>query len=95
MKLSVKALIVASGVLWGGAILCLGLIHLANPPYGASFLDAISSIYPGFHGARNFPDVLVGTAYALIDGGLGGLFLAWLYNLVVSQSSKGASASAR
>jgi hypothetical protein len=87
MRLSIKGMAIASALLWGGGILCLGLIHLASPSYAESFLEGISSIYPGFHGARSFGDVLVGTAYALIDGGVGGLFFAWLYNLMVVQQS--------
>lgn len=80
MQLSMRGMTIVCGLLWGGAILCLGLLHLASPVYGSSFLEGISSIYPGFHGARNFGDALVGTGYALIDGGLGGLIFAWLYN---------------
>jgi hypothetical protein len=85
MRLSIRGLTVASGLLWGGAILSLGLIHLASSSYGSSFLDGISSIYPGFHGARSLGDAFVGAGYALIDGGLGGLFFAWLYNLFAGQ----------
>lgn len=85
MRLSVKALAIATGLIWGGAILCLGFIHLANPSYGSSFLGGISSIYPGFHGARNFGDAVVGGVYALIDGALGALIFGWLYNLFAGQ----------
>jgi hypothetical protein len=81
MRLSVRALAIVAGLMWGGAILCLGFIHLANSSYGSSFLEGVSSIYPGFHGARNFGDALVGGVYALIDGAFGGLIFAWLYNL--------------
>jgi hypothetical protein len=87
MQLSMRGMIIVSGLLWGGAILCVGLIHLASPAYGSSFLEGISSIYPGFHGARSFGDALVGAGYALIDGGLGGLLFAWLYNQVADQAS--------
>jgi len=86
MRLSVKALTIVCALLWGGAILCVGLIHVAIPSYGASFLDAISSIYPGFHGARSFADALVGTGYALLDGAAGGFIFAWLYNLLAARS---------
>jgi hypothetical protein len=87
MRLSLKALTIASGLLWGGGVLCLGMIHLASPSYGVSFLGSISSIYPGFHGARSFGDALVGAACALIDGGLGGFFFGWLYNLFAGRVS--------
>jgi hypothetical protein len=87
MRLSLKALTIVCGLLWGGAVLCVGLVHLASPSYGASFLDVVSSIYPGFHGARSIGDTLVGAAYGLIDGGLGGFFFGWLYNLFAGRAS--------
>jgi hypothetical protein len=80
MRLSIRGVMFTTGLLWGGCILCVGLVHLAFPGYASDFLAGISSIYPGFHGGRSFGDVIVGTAYALVDGGLGGVFFAWLYN---------------
>jgi hypothetical protein len=80
MKLNIRGLTLTIALLWGGAVLCVGLAHLAFPGYASSFLSGIGSIYPGFHGARSFGDVLVGTAYALVDGALGGLIFGWLYN---------------
>ncbi|MCL5671666.1 MAG: hypothetical protein M1423_10290 [Acidobacteria bacterium] len=80
MRLSVKGLGLAAGIIWAGGILCVGLVNLWAPPYGAGFLAAISSIYPGFHNSRHFLDVLVGTGYGLVDGGIGGWIFAWLYN---------------
>jgi hypothetical protein len=81
MQLSAKAMTLASALLWGAAILLVGLIHLAVPAYGQSFLECVSSAYPGFHGARSISDVLVGTGYALLDGGIAGFIFAGLYNL--------------
>jgi hypothetical protein len=89
MKLSVKALALAGGLLWGSCILLVGLVNLAYPAYGAAVLQWASSIYPGFHNSRTFVDVLVGTGYALVDGGIGGAVFAWLYNAF----SKGAPAA--
>ena len=34
MKLSVKALAITSGLVWGGAMLTCGLVNLAARPYG-------------------------------------------------------------
>jgi hypothetical protein len=81
MRLSVKSLALAAGLLWGGCILFLGLVNLAAPSYGTVVLQFASSIYPGFHNSRTFLDVLVGTGYALVDGGVGGAIFAWLYNI--------------
>lgn len=84
MRLSLKGMAIAAGLLWGGAILFLGLINLVWPTYGADFLQAISSVYPWFHASRSFVDVVIGTLDGLIDGAIAGLLFAWLYNLSVS-----------
>jgi hypothetical protein len=89
MRLSAKAMTIVSGLLWGGCLLFVGLIHLAVPAYGTGFLDGISSIYPGFHGAQSFADALVGTGYALLDGAAGGFIFGWLYNLIAAPSVQG------
>ena len=83
MRLSLKAMVFASGLLWGGAILFVGLINLVIPPYGVHFLQGISSVYPWFHASRSFVDVVIGTLDALIDGAIAGLLFGWLYNLSV------------
>ncbi len=80
MKLSVKALAIASGLVWGGAMLTCGLINLAARPYGRRFLKMMSSVYPGFHNSRTLGDVLVGAGYGFVDGAVGGAVVAALYN---------------
>ena len=80
MKLSVKALAITSGLVWGGCMLTCGLIGLAKPGYARQFLKAMSSVYPGFHNSQTLPDVLVGTGYGIVDGALGGALVAALYN---------------
>jgi len=86
MRLSIKGVAIAGAIIWGGGILCVGLVHAAGSAYGGSFLDAISSIYPGFHGARSFGDAIVGGLYASLDGGVGGAIFAWLYNRFAPQT---------
>jgi hypothetical protein len=81
MRLSAKACAAACGLIWGAAILLVGVINMASASYGTAFLQLISSIYPGFGFTRTFGDVLVGTGYGLVDGAIGGLVFAWLYNL--------------
>lgn len=40
---------------------------------------------PGLHGARSFGDAVLGGIYAFIDGSVGGLVFAWLYNAFAGQ----------
>lgn len=87
MRLSVRALAISFALLWGGCIFCVGIVNLAAACYGGNFLQMMSSVYPGFRNSRTFLDVLVGTGYGLVDGGLGGLFFGWLYNAFTKGST--------
>jgi hypothetical protein len=80
MRLSIKGLGLGIGIIWAACILLVGIVNLAAPSYGSAFLQMASSIYPGFHNTRHFLDVLVGTGYGFVDGGIGGAVIAWLYN---------------
>jgi len=82
MRLSIKGFAVACALVWAGGILFVGLIHLARPEYGTSFLQVVSSCYPWFHGARSIGDALMGALDGLVDGLVGGAVFAWLYNLL-------------
>jgi len=83
MRLSITGLSVTSALLWGGCLFLLGLANLAFPQYGTHCLQGISSIYPGFHASRTIGDILVGTGYAIVDGGIGGCLFGTVYNAVV------------
>ena len=80
MRLNVKALAIAAGLIWGAAVLVTGLAHQVWPGYGGAFLDLVASIYPGFH-AAGLGQVIVGTLYALVDGAGCGALIAWVYNV--------------
>jgi len=80
MRLSIKAMAIAGGLLWGGGILFVGFLNLIFPSYGTSFIQMASSVYPWFRDTRSIANVLIGTIDGLIDGGVAGLLLAWLYN---------------
>jgi hypothetical protein len=84
MRLSVKALTIASALVWAGCLFCVGVGHLVLGSYGVAFLDVMSSVYPGFHASRTVIGVLVGTSYGLVDGAVAGLIVGWLYNAFVS-----------
>lgn len=80
MRLSIKGLALAAGILWGAAILGVALANVIWPPYGTGFLQVMASVYPGYSGERHVRQVLIGTGYALLDGGVAGALMAWLYN---------------
>jgi hypothetical protein len=71
---------VSWAVLWGAVMLLTGLINSAGSGYGQDFLNAMASIYPGYHATPGFLQVLLGTVYGAIDGFFGGWVFAWLYN---------------
>jgi hypothetical protein len=88
MRLSVKAMAIACGLVWGAAILCVQLIHLADPNYGVNFLQMTSSVYPWFHASPTLGSVVTGTFEGIIDGGICGLVLALLYNCFTHMRSE-------
>ena len=82
MRINVIALSITAGLFWGGAILVTGLANLMWPPYGQAFLELAASIYPGYHASSTIGQVITGTLYGLVDGGVAGFLFGWLYNLL-------------
>jgi hypothetical protein len=80
VKLSIKGLALASGILWGVAMLGMGLANLIWSGYGQQFLQTIASVYFGYHATRSIAEVFVGTLYGFVDGLIAGAVFAWLYN---------------
>jgi hypothetical protein len=80
MRISLKGMTLSASVLWGGAIVFVGLIHLAVPSYGGEFLRIVSSVYPGADIAPKLGRVLLGTLYGFVDGGIAGFLFGWLYS---------------
>jgi len=84
MKVSMKAISLSSAMMWGGAMLFVGLVHMAVPAYGGDFLRIMSSIYPGADTAPTFGRVLIGTLYGIVDGGIAGFLFGLLYSTFAS-----------
>ncbi len=80
MKLSVKALTYASAIVWGLCFLFVGVANFLWSPYGAAFLELMTSVYPGYKAAASLGNVIVGTFYAILDGAIGGALFVWIYN---------------
>ena len=85
MKLNIKAFVLTCAILWAAAIVIVGIANLIWPGYGTAFLKVIASIYPGYDGVGTFGSVVVGTLYAVVDGAIGGLVFAWLYNMFLGK----------
>jgi hypothetical protein len=90
MRLNVTALALTAGILWGAAILVVGLANLVWPTYGRAFLDLAASVYPGYHAGFGLGSVVVGTLYGLVDGAIGGAVFAWLYNSLAGRRASAA-----
>lgn len=80
MRLCLKSFGLACGLIWGGAMLVFGIANQIWPGYAVAFLEITASVYPGYTPA-GFGSVIVGTLYGLVDGWIGGIIFAWLYNL--------------
>ncbi len=80
MRPSIKAMTLSASLLWGGAMLFVGLIHMAAPSYGGEFLRMMSSVYPGADTAPTLGRVLIGTVYGLVAGAVAGWLFGWLYH---------------
>ncbi len=79
MRFSLRAITLSASVLWGIAMLFVGLVHMAAPSYGGEFLRMMSSVYPGADTAPTLGRVLLGTLYGLVDGAIAGCLFGWLY----------------
>jgi hypothetical protein len=90
MKFSTKGLALTSGILWGLAMLVVGVANLIWSGYGQQFLQIMSSVYPGYHATRSIAEVIVGTLYGVVDGFIGGAVFAWLYNQFVKSGGSAA-----
>jgi hypothetical protein len=55
-------------------------VNLMVPGYGRPVLDLFASLYPGYSATGSVADWAIGIVLALIDGLLGGVVFAWLYN---------------
>ena len=89
MKLNVKALASAFGVIWGLlGMLLTGLIRLAWPDYGQAFMDVMASLFPGIDSAATLKNALYGALYGLVDGAIVGALFAWAYNYNVARFTR-------
>jgi len=79
-RLSICALAIAAGVTWGAGVLLLGFIAMQYE-LGKPFVDLLASVYLGFDATVS--GIFIGAAWAFVDGVIGGLIFAFVYNLVL------------
>jgi len=84
MKLHVYNLGLAIGISVGLGMLVLGLIGWL---FGAwtTAIDLTATAYKGF--APTFTGSLIGAVWGFFDGFIGGVLIAWIYNLLQKRSS--------
>jgi hypothetical protein len=77
MKLNVKAIALASGILWGGCMTfwgwAAGLLG-----WGTECVQLFGTFYFGY--APTFLGGIIGGIWGFFDGLIFGLIFAWLYN---------------
>ena len=82
MKLNVLAFGIASGVLWGASmfILTWWIIMFHGSSEEPTFIGQIYLRY-----TISPQGSIIGLIWGLVDGFIGGLLLAWLYNFVLDR----------
>jgi hypothetical protein len=81
MRMDMKAMALAMGCVFGFLVLFLtGLANMIWPGYGQPLLDMAAALYPGYSGAANFGQVIVGSLYAFVDGCVFGILVSFFYN---------------
>lgn len=81
MKLSVKALGLAGGIMWGVSLfLWTLLLSLTTVTWGTDMLSLMVGFYPYY--SISVAGAFAGLVLGFIDGFLCGAILAWLYNVM-------------
>lgn len=76
MKLSVKGMAFAMGIVWSLSILVTAISAMYG--WGGMFVEVMSSLYKGY--TPSIKGALIGAAWAFGDGFIGGAALAFIYN---------------
>ena len=79
MKIDSIRLGAAIGIVWAGGILVLGIL-VALFGWGTLFMKTLASIYHGY--GSSLGGIIIGTAWALVDGFCAGFFVGWIFNLL-------------
>jgi len=85
MKLNVKALALASGLVWGLGLFLLTWWIIAFDGVTRE-PTLIGHVYRGFNISPM--GSVIGLVWAFVDGTIGGAILAWLYNRIANSTQK-------
>lgn len=84
MKLNVKAFAFTCAIIWGlGMFLMTWWVIILEGAWGDATI--LAHIYRGY--TMSPLGSVIGLLWGLVDGFIGGLVFAWLYNLLVSKKS--------
>ncbi len=80
-RLSVKGLAIGLGVSWAICMLFAGWASIFG--WGTKFVEVMASVYIGLK--PTFLGGIIGAIWAFIDGAIGGLVIAIVYNAVTKK----------
>ncbi len=79
-----KSLALTSAIVWGGAVLLIGLSGaLLN--YGNMIVNLIGTVYIGYN--NTVTGAFIGAIYGIVDGLVCGWIFAWLYEYLLKSGS--------
>ncbi|MFH1575999.1 MAG: hypothetical protein ABID35_00490 [Candidatus Margulisiibacteriota bacterium] len=84
MKLDAVKFGLTLGIVWAGCVLSLGITSMFG--FGAGLVKAIGSIYIGY--GAGIGGAAIGTVWAFLDMGVGGLIIALIYNKLLDLGKK-------
>jgi hypothetical protein len=76
-KLDVKALGLSLGITWGASVLLIAWLAWLTG-FGLDIITWLGKFYLG--SGASFLGGIIGGIWGFIDGGIGGVVIAWLYN---------------
>jgi hypothetical protein len=77
MRLNNKAFALTCGILWGAAVLLAAVWRLIFG-YEGQVMSNLDHFYVGY--SFSYVGAVVGGIWGFVDGAIGGLVFAWLYN---------------
>lgn len=86
MRLNAGDFGLAAGILWGGAVLIITLLHIAAGWFDP-WVNLLAGTYPGYDPSSSW-GALAGLVAGFIDGFLAGLIFALIYNALVARSER-------